>query len=304
MSATAFVGRSEERRVLDGTLTKVRGGESQALVIRGEAGIGKTALLRYTARQASGFRTAEISGLQAEMELPFAGIHQLCSAMPDRLEALPGPQQDALRVALGRAAGEVPDRLIVGLAVLSLVAAVAEERPLLCLVDDAQWLDAASSQVLGLVARRLRADAAALLVAVREPATARDFDGLPELRVGGLEQSVARRLLEGVVAGRLDDRVADRLVAETGGNPLALLELPARMTAAELAGGFGLPSDGELPAHIEDHYLRQIDDLPAPTQELMLLASAEPLGDASLVWSASRSLDIDAGALADRKSVV
>ena len=165
----AFVGRTSEREVLDGLLTRVRGGESEVLVIRGEAGIGKTALLRYAARQASGFRVAELTGVEAEMELPFAGIHQLCATMLDRLDALPAPQRDALSVALGLAAGEVPDRFLVGLAVLSLLAAVAEERPLLCLVEDAQWLDAASSQILGLVARRVRAESVAIVVAVREP---------------------------------------------------------------------------------------------------------------------------------------
>jgi AAA ATPase domain len=172
MSATrgpAFVGRTAERDVLDGLLAKVRGGESEVLVIRGEAGIGKTALLRYTARQASGFRLAQLAGVEAEMELPFAGIHQLCATMLDRLDALSAPQLDALSVALGLTAGEVPDRFLVGLAVLSLLSAVAEERPLLCLVEDAQWLDAASSQVLGLVARRVRAESVAIVVALREP---------------------------------------------------------------------------------------------------------------------------------------
>ena len=165
-----FVGRTSERELLDGLLARVRGGESEVLVIRGEAGIGKTALLRYAARQASGYRVAELTGVEAEMELPFAGIHQLCGTMLDRLDALPAPQRDALSVALGLAAGEVPDRFLVGLAVLSLLAAVAEERPLLCLVEDAQWLDAASSQIVGLVARRVRAESVAIVVAVREPA--------------------------------------------------------------------------------------------------------------------------------------
>src|SRR3954447_20373311 len=166
-----LVGRASERHVLDGLLAKARGGESEVLVIRGEAGIGKTALLRYTARQAFGFRVAELTGVQAEMELPFAGTHQLCASMLDRLDALPAPQREALCVALGLVAGEVPDRFLVGLAVLSLLAAVAEERPLLCLVEDARWLDAASSQILGLVARRLRVESVAIVVAVREPAS-------------------------------------------------------------------------------------------------------------------------------------
>jgi DNA-binding CsgD family transcriptional regulator len=294
----AFVGRTSERAVLDGLLTRVRGGESAVLVIRGEAGIGKSAVLRYAARQASGYRVAELTGVEAEMELPFAAIHQLSATMLDRLDALPAPQRDALSVALGLAAGEVPDRFLVGLAVLGLLAAVAEQRPLLCLVEDAQWLDAASSQILGLVARRVRAESLALVIAVREPAVAHDFDGLPELRLEGLAEHDARALLGGVVTGRLDRSVRDRLVAETGGNPLALLELPGGMTAAELAGGFELPAARELPAHIEDHYLRRIGELPEATQRLMLLAAAEPLGDAAFVLRAGRRLGIAPDALA------
>jgi DNA-binding CsgD family transcriptional regulator len=300
MVATAgapFVGRADERGLLDRLLTRVRGGESAALVIRGEAGIGKTALLRYAARGASGFRIAEAMGVEAEMELPFAGTHQLCASMLDRLDALPPPQRDALAVALGLAAGGVPDRFLVGLAVLSLLATVAEDRPLLCLVEDAQWLDAASSQVLAFAARRVRAESVAMVFALREPTERHDLDGLPELRLEGLALSDARVLLERAVAGRLDARVGDRLVAETAGNPLALLELPARMSAAELAGGFTLPTAAELPEHLEDHYLRRVGEMPEPTQRLMLLAAAEPLGDASLVLRAGRRLGLELGAL-------
>ena len=298
MRAPGFVGRTSERALLDGLLERVREGESEVLVIRGEAGMGKTALLRYAARQASGFRIAELTGVEAEMELPFAGVHHLCGLMLDRLERLPAPQRDALSVALGLAAGQVPDRFLVGLAVLSLLATVAEERPLLCLVEDAQWLDAASSQILGLVARRVRAESVAILVAVREPAAAHDFDDLAELRLEGLADQDARALVRGVVTGRLDSHVVERVVAETGGNPLALLELPVRMTAAELAAGFQFPVAGELPAHIEHHYLRRIRELPEATQRLVLLAAAEPIGDAALVLRAGRRLGIDTGALA------
>ena len=293
-----FVGRIREREVLDRVLARVRGGESEVLVIRGEAGIGKTALLRYAARQASGYRVAELTGVEAEMELAFAGVHQLCGPMLDRLGALPAPQREALSVALGLAAGEVPDRFLVGLAVLSLLAAVAEERPLLCLVEDAQWLDAASSQVVGFVARRVRAESVAMVVAVREPAAAPDFEGLPELRLEGLPEQDALSLLRGVVSGRLDSRVVERLVGETAGNPLALLELSRRMTAAELAGGFELPAVGALPAQIEHHYVRRIRQLPEATQRLMLLAAAEPVGDAPLVLRAGRRLGIELDALA------
>jgi DNA-binding CsgD family transcriptional regulator len=287
-----------ERELLDGLLARVRGGGSEVLVIRGEAGIGKTALLRYAARQASGYRVAQLTGVEAEMELPFAGIHQLCVPMLDRLDALPTPQRDALSVALGLAAGKAPDWFLVGLAVLSLLAAVAEERPLLCLVEDAQWLDAASSQIVGLVARRVRAESVAIVVALREPVTAPDFDGLAELRIEGLPEQDALSLLRGVISGRLDSRVVDRIVGETAGNPLALLELPGRMTAAELAGGFELPAAAELPAHIEDHYVGRIRQLPEVTQRLMLVAAAEPVGDALLILRAGRRLGIETGALA------
>jgi DNA-binding CsgD family transcriptional regulator len=292
-----FIGRTSERELLDRLLGNVRGGQSAVLVIRGEAGIGKTALLRYAARQAAGLRVAQITGVQAEMELPFAGVHQLCAPMFPRLDELPGPQRDALCVALGLASGEAPDRFLIGLAVLSLLSAVAEERPLLCLVEDAQWLDAASDQVLGFVARRLLAESVAIVVAIREPDTRGDFDGLPELALGGLDESDARTLLARAVPGRLDDRVRDRIVAETRGNPLALLELPASMSAAELAGGFELPGARDLPGHIEDHYLRRIDELPEATQRLMLLAAADPVGDATLVWRAAQALEIGRGAL-------
>ena len=212
------------------------------------------------------------------------------------IDALPAPQREALTTALGLVGGKVPERFLVGLAVLSLLSAVAEERPMLCLVEDAQWLDAASAQVVGLVARRVRAESVAIVVAVREPADGHDFDGLPELRLDGLPEQDAGTLLASVVTGRLDSRIADRIVAETRGNPLALLELPARMTAAELAG-FELPGAVELPAHIEDHYLRRIRELPEATQHLMLVAAAEPLGDPEVVLRAARRLDIEAGAL-------
>jgi DNA-binding CsgD family transcriptional regulator len=292
-----FLGRSSEREVLDRLLDSVRGGQSDVLVVRGEAGIGKTALLRYTARQASGFRVAQVAGIEAEMELPFAGLHQLCAPMLDRLDRLPPPQHDALCIALGLASGGIPDRFLVALAVLSLLSVVAEERPLLCLVDDAQWLDRATDHVLGFVARRLLAESVAMVFAIRSPGRP-GFDGLRELALGGLTLDDGRALLGHVVPGRLDDRVRDRLIAETGGNPLALLELPRRMSAAELAGGFELPAAVELSSHLEDRYLESIGALPEATQQLLLLAAADPVGDATLVWRAAQRLGIEIGALA------
>jgi DNA-binding CsgD family transcriptional regulator len=295
--ASDFLDRTSEREVLDRLLAQVRDGQSAVLVMRGEPGIGKTALLRHVARQASGFRVTQVAGVEAEMELPFSGIHQLCAPVLDHLGALPEPQQDAVNVALGLAPGDVPDRFLVGLAVLGLLSAAAEDRPLLCLVEDAHWLDAASGLILGFVARRLQADSVAIVAAIREPNTRHDFDGLPELRLRGLAQEDARTLLMSAVPGRIDDRVRDRIVAETRGNPLALLDLPRSMSAADLAGGFELLPATDLPRHLEEQYHRRASELPEEAQRLLLLAAAEPLGDATLIWRAAQALGIDRSSL-------
>jgi DNA-binding CsgD family transcriptional regulator len=275
----------------------VRGGESAVLVLRGEAGIGKTALLHYCARQAAGCRVARLAGVESELELPFAALHQLCAPLLGDLAALPEPQQRALQVAFGLATGSAPDRFLIGLGVLSLLAEVAAPRPLVCLVDDAQWLDDASAQVLGFVARRLLAESVLLLFAVREPADGRRFPELPALTVDGLTADDARALLVAALPGRhLDERVRDRLVAETRGNPLALLELARGLSAAELAGGFAAPFttglSGRLQGQLQDHYLRRVRALPEPTQRVMLLAAADATGDAALLWRAGRTLGI------------
>ena len=295
--AAEFLNRNREREHLDGLLVDVRAGISAALLLRGEAGVGKTALLRYAARQALDIRTAQIAGVEAEMELAFAGIHQLCAPMLDRLDVLPPPQRDALRVALGVAAGNPPDRFLISLATLSLLSAVAEERPMLCLVDDAQWLDDASAQILAFVARRLLAESIAIVFAVREPVTARHFEGLPQLRVQGLDEDAARTLLASAIPGRIDGRVRDRIVAEAHGNPLALLELPRGMSAVELAAGYEVPASADLPGRLESHYLRRIEALPEATQRLLLLGAADPVGDAALVWRAAGALAIGPDAL-------
>jgi DNA-binding CsgD family transcriptional regulator len=232
------------------------------------------------------------------MELPFAGIHQLCAPLLDHLDALPPLQQDALNVALGLASGEVPDRFVVGLAVLGLLSAAADERPLLCLVEDSQWLDEASGLILGFIARRLLAECVALVVTLRDTSTRQDFAGLPELVLRGLPEEDARTLLGRAVPGGLDDPVRDRIVAETRGNPLALLDLPQSMTAADLAGGFELPAATDLPRQLEDHYLQRAGELPEATQRLLLLAAAEPVGDATLVWRAAKRLGIEESSLA------
>src|ERR671924_879161 len=295
--ASGFLDRTSERDALDRLLAQVREGQSAVLVVRGEAGIGKTALLRYAARHAAGFRVTQVAGVEAEMELPFSGIHQLCAPVLDQLDALTQPQQNALNVALGLAAGDVPDRFLVGLAVLGLLSAAAEERPLLCLVEDAHWLDAASGLILGFVARRLQADSVAIVATIREPNTRHDFDGLPELRLRGLAEEDARTLLMSAVPGRIDDRVRDRIVAETRGNPLALVDLPRSMSAAELIGGFELLPETDLPGHLEEQYRQRAGELPEATQRLLLLAAAEPLGDATLIWRAAQALGIDRSSL-------
>src|SRR3712207_3256691 len=218
----ALRGRSSERQALDELLERARGGRSGALVIRGEAGMGKTALMRHAAGAASGFRVAQVAGVEYEMELPFAGLHQLCAPLLDRMARLPEPQHDALRTAFGLSAGEPPDRFLVGLAVLSLLAEVAEDGPLLCVVDDAQWLDLVSGQTLSFVARRLLAERVALVFAVREPSDVPELARLPELVVRGLVNGDARALLDSVIVGPVDERVRDRIIAETRGNPLAL----------------------------------------------------------------------------------
>jgi DNA-binding CsgD family transcriptional regulator len=265
-------------------------------VVRGEPGVGKSALLDYVAERASGCRVARTAGVQSEMELAFSGLNQLCVPMLDRLDRLPQPQRDALRTAFGLAGGAAPDRFLVGLAVLSLLSDVAGEEPLVCLVEDAQWLDCASAQILGFVARRLGVESVALIFAVRESSEDRDLSGLPELVLDGLGDADARALLASVIPWPLDDRVRDRIVAETHGNPLALLELPRGLTPAQLAGGFGLPSIAALPDCIEDSFARRLAPLPAATRRLLLLAAAEPVGDSALLVRAADRLGIKAEA--------
>jgi DNA-binding CsgD family transcriptional regulator len=276
------------------------------LVLRGEAGIGKTALLLYLIEQATGCRVARAAGVQAEMELAFAGLHHLCAPMLDGMRKLPAPQREALEVAFGMRDGGAPDRFLVALAALSLLAEAAEEQPLVCVIDDAQWLDHASAQVLAFVARRLLAERIAVVFALREPGEGDVLAGLPELRLAGLAGSDARALLESAVPGPVDARVRDRILAETRGNPLALLELPRGLTPAELAGGFGLPDARPLASRIEQSFLHRVAALPADTQRLLLLAAAEPLGDSSLLWRAAEALGIgpDAGRPAEAAGLI
>ena len=287
-------GRHAECGVLDRLVEAVQAGQSRAMLVSGEAGVGKTALLDYAAEQASGCRVVRAAGVQSEMELPYAALHQVCTPVLGNLERLPVPQRDALRIALGLTVGSAPDRFLVGLAVLSLLADVAEQRPLMCLVDDEQWLDRSSAQVLGFVARRLVAESVGLVFAARIPSS--DLAGVPRLVVEGLRAADAQALLETVLMGPLDTRVRDRVVAETHGNPLALLELPRGLTAQELAGGFGIPAAVRLSGGIEESFRRRIDVLPEETRRLLLIAAAEPLGDPTLVWGAAARLGISAEA--------
>src|SRR5262245_31141562 len=236
--------------------------------MRGEAGIGKTALMQYCARQASGCRVEQIAGVESELEMPFAALHQLCGPMLGGIDALPGPQQQALQVAFGLAAGTAPDRFLMGLAVLGLLAEAAVERPLVCLVDDAQWLDELSRQVLAFVGRRLQAESVVVLLAVRESEDDRAFPALNALTLEGRRDKDARAPLTAAVPGRLDPQVRDRIVAQTGGKPLRLLELPREMSSGERAGGFAAARPSPASAPMEEHYKRRIEALPEPARQL------------------------------------
>jgi DNA-binding CsgD family transcriptional regulator len=287
---TLLRGRSRELSVLGTLVDNIRAGQSKVLVVRGDLGIGKTALLDWLAGRAPGCRVVRAAGVQAEMELSFATLQQVCAQMMDHAEQLSAPQRGALRTAFGISAGPTPDRFLVGLAALALLSEEAGKRPLLCIVDDAQWLDRASAQALGFVARRLAAKPVALVFAARVPVE--ELAGLPDLTVEGLRPDDARTLLDSVLAGPLDLRVRDRIIAEARGNPLALLELPRGLPPAELAGGFGLPGALPLEGRTEQSFRQQFEALPTQTRRLLLLAAADPSGDRSLVWRAARRLGI------------
>jgi DNA-binding CsgD family transcriptional regulator len=304
-----LLGRRGECAALDRTLADARSGQSQVLVLRGDAGIGKSALVEYLVGSATGCRIARAAGVESQMELAFAGLHQLCAPMMEHLDRVPGPQRDALAIAFGLRTGSAPDRFLVGLAVLSLLAEVAEDEPLVCVVDDAQWLDRVSAQTLAFVARRLLAERVALVFAVRSSALEPGEDplvGLRELVIGGLRDDDARALLDSAILGRVDERVRDQIVAEARGNPLALLELPRGRTTAELAGGFGRPDVRPLVSQIEQSFLRRISSLPSATRRLLLAAAAEPTGDVLLLRRAAERLGIgpDAAAAAEAAGLI
>ncbi|WP_329538029.1 AAA family ATPase (plasmid) [Streptomyces sp. NBC_01450] len=290
-----LVGRHRECAALDDLLVGLREGGSRVRVIRGEAGIGKSALLEYVAAQASRVTVTRARGIEADMELPYASLHQLCAPFLAEVEALPGPQRDALRVAFGMAAGDPPDRFLVGLAVLTLLTRASETRPVLVVVDDAQWLDQVSLQTLEFMARRLLAEAVAMVFAVRDPEGQDALAGLPEMRIGGLDAAAAGELLEAAVGGRLEKRIRDRFVAEMQGNPLALLEFSRGRSAAELVYGLDSSSpsvQGTVSSRVERDFASRLGSLPAPTRTLLLIAAAEPVGDARLLVRAAASLEI------------
>ena len=293
---TSLLGRSGECAALDELIRALGRGESRSLVLRGEAGVGKSALLEHLVESASGLTVLRAVGVESEMELAYAGLHQLCVPVLDGLEGLHPPQRQALEIVFGVSEGAAPDRFLVGLGVLSLLSDAAEKRPLLCVIDDAQWLDQASGLTLAFVARRLLADAVGIVFAARE--LGEELRQLPQLEVQGLRAGDARALLGSVLRFRLDVQVRDRIVAEAGGNPLALLELPRGLTPTQLAGGFGLLGTYALSARIEESFTRQLDALPEEARRLLLVAAAEPVGDPVLLWRAAERLAIARGSAA------
>jgi DNA-binding CsgD family transcriptional regulator len=294
----SLVGREPECDALDRLLAGARSGRGSVLVVRGESGAGKSALLEYVALRARDCTVMRATGVEAEVELPLAGLQQLLgAAILERSERLPAPQRNALQVAFGLQEGPVPDRFLVALAALGLLTQGADERPLVCLVDDAQWLDPTSVQVLSFVARRLAAERIAMVFAVREPSAMRELDGLAELAIKGLSAQHARLLLESVVVGSLDARVRDRIIAETRGNPLALLELPRSVTPAQLAGGFGLPAGDEIASQLEASFMRRLDALSDDSRLALAAVAADPTGDVGLVSNALRALGLSADEL-------
>jgi DNA-binding CsgD family transcriptional regulator len=290
----ALIGRVAERAAVDGLLRRVRDGGSGSLVLRGEAGIGKSAILEYAAAAAPGFRVLQVTGVESELELTFAALQQLCLPLAAHASRLPDTQASALRVAFGLSQGPPPDRFLVGLGVLGLAAEEAASRPVLCLADDAQWIDQTSLQSLALAARRLQSESVAVIFAVRAAAPVPELAGLPELALAGLPDQQARSLLASVVPGRLDDRVTERIIAEAAGNPLALLEFAREVTQTDgLAGGFGIShpasawTQGPPADRVEERYLARVSAFPPPTRRLLLIAAAEPLGDPALLGRAA-----------------
>src|SRR5579862_8535857 len=298
--ATQLLGRRRERAVLDRVLEAAREGHGSVLAVYGEPGVGKTALIEFVLEAAADFRVARTVGLEGEIAIPFAALQQLCSPSLDLIECLPDPQRGALEVALGLSSGKPPSLFLVGLAVLSLLSESANEQPLLCVIDDAQWLDRASARVIAFVAHRLVAEKIAMVFAAREPVD--ELDGFAKLQVSPLGSRDARALLGSVLLARLDERVLERIIVEAHGNPLALLELPRGLTPAKLAGGFGLPAALPVSARIEESFVRRLAPLSRDARTLLLVAAADSTGDAALERRAAAILGI-AEAAAERVEV-
>ncbi|MET9272154.1 AAA family ATPase [Kribbella sp. NPDC003557] len=284
--------RRDESRLLSGLLDAVRAGRSRSLVVCGEAGVGKTALLDHFVGRATDCRVASVAGVEAEQELAFAGLHQICRPLLERFDVLPEPQRNALSIAFGLRSGPAPDPFLIGLGTLSLLAEAATKQPLVCIVDDAQWFDTASLRALTFAARRMVAERIAMVFAARDCAGARDFDGIPELALDGLGGDDARELLRSVLPGPVDRQVLDQIVAESRGIPLALIEAPRTLGLAQLAGGFGAPGSQLVPRSVEETYVRALGELPADSRRLLVIAAAEPLGDPLLTWRAAETLGI------------
>ena len=293
-------GRASDCALLDDLLEVIRHGESRSLVLRGEAGIGKTALLEYLVQSASDLQVLRAGGVESEMELAYASLHQLCAPLVDRLTRLPTPQRRALEIVFGQSVGPPPERFLVGLGVLSLLSDVAEERPLLCVIDDAHWLDQASALTLAFVARRLLAEPVGIVFAARESGA--ELQHISHRDVHGLRSGDARALLGSAVTFRLDQRVRDRIIAETHGNPLALLELPRGLTATQLAGGFGMLEAQGLPGRIEESFVARLGSLSHDARRLLLLAAAEPVGDPLLLLRAAERLGVEPAAASDAEA--
>jgi AAA ATPase domain len=293
-----LIDRATECARLDQLLLHVGTGLSAVLMLLGDPGVGKTALLDYAAERAEGYRIVRTLGVESEMELPYAGLQLICSPLADGLGPLPDAQREALGTAIGLSEGLPPDRLLVGLATLSLLSNAAQVLPLLCIIDDAHWLDRSSAQVLGFVSRRLEAESIAFLFSERKGQRLREFDGLPELLLEGLSDRDSRELLGSTITAPLDESVCDRLIAEARGNPLALVELPRGMTSMEMAGGFGVSFARQLPRRIEESFRERVQQLPSDSRQELLVAAAEPIGDPTLLWRAASDLGIPAEATA------
>jgi AAA ATPase domain len=291
-----LLGRMEERQVLADLLRRARAGHAGVVVLRGEEGIGKSALLDDLAVRAPDCCICRAVGVESEMELAYAGLQQLCEPIIDRRADLPSPRRDALEKVFGLSTGSPPDRFLVGMAVLDLVGIVAERQPVVWIVDDAQWLDRSSLQAIGFVSRRLPAATVAIMIAARDTGGDGELAGLPELRLAGLSTEDAGTLFDSVVTGPTDPAVRDRIIAETRGNPLALLELPRAWTAAELVEGLAESARVTLTGQLELAFAKRLGELPPDTQTFLALAAAEPKGDPALLWSAAQQLGLDWGA--------